>query len=281
MEIRNLGNTDFETLFHGFEKAFSDYEIKFEKMEVQTMLSRRGFTPELSFAAFDHGEIVSFTFNGIGTFNGLSTAYDTGTGTVKEYRGQGLAGKIFDYSIPYLKDAGVGQYLLEVLQNNTSAISAYRKMGFEVSREFDCFRQQIDLINNAAVNTDCTIAPIGTNDVMEHQAWCDCTPSWQNGMESIVRGEGGLQRLGAFIDGEMKGFCVFDPSSGDLSQLAVKHDCRNRHIASRLLHEALTRFNTDFIKVLNIDSTDTTMHAFLAGRNIPLASRQFEMLLSL
>lgn len=123
MEIRNLEHTDFETLFHGFEKAFADYEIHFEKEEIYYMLKRRGYNPLLSFAAFDNGEIVSFTLNGTGTFNGVPTAYDTGTGTVKQYRGQGIAGKVFRHSLPFLKESGINQYLLEVLQNNQKAIS--------------------------------------------------------------------------------------------------------------------------------------------------------------
>lgn len=99
MEIRNLEHTDFETIFHGFKKAFADYEIHFEKEEVRSMLKRRGYNPQLSFAAFDNDEIVAFTLNGTGTFNGVLTAYDTGTGTIKQYRGQSIAGKIF-YSFP-------------------------------------------------------------------------------------------------------------------------------------------------------------------------------------
>ena len=45
MEIRNLEHTDFETIFHGFKKAFADYEIHFEKEEVRSMLKRRGYNP--------------------------------------------------------------------------------------------------------------------------------------------------------------------------------------------------------------------------------------------
>ena len=133
MEIRNLENIDFDSIFHGFEKAFADYEISFEKEEVRTMLKRRGFNPRLSFAAFDGNEIVAFTLNGTGSFNGIPTAYDTGTGTVKEYRGHGIAGKIFAHSLPFLKEAGIRQYVLEVLQNNLGAISVYRRLGFETT----------------------------------------------------------------------------------------------------------------------------------------------------
>lgn len=121
MEIRNLEHTGFDTLFNAFERAFSDYEVSFGKEEVRAMLTRRGYAPRLSFAAFDKGDIVAFTLNGVGTFNGIPTAYDTRTGTVKEYRGQGLAGKIFSHSLPYLEESGIRQYLLEVLRDNGKA----------------------------------------------------------------------------------------------------------------------------------------------------------------
>ena len=143
MEIRSLENIGFDELFEGFSNAFSDYEIQFDKSEVQSMLKRRGYIPKLSFAAFEGGKIVAFTLNGIGMFNGIQTAYDTGTGTVKEYRGYGLAGKIFRYSLPFLKQAGIRQYLLEVLQNNHKAITVYRRMQFDTTREFNCFKQAI------------------------------------------------------------------------------------------------------------------------------------------
>lgn len=281
MEIRNLEHTDFDTLFHGFEKAFADYEIHFEKEEVRSMLKRRGYNPQLSFAAFDKGEIIAFTLNGTGTFKGVPTAYDTGTGTVKEYRGQSIAGKIFTYSLPFLKEAGISQYLLEVLQNNQKAIGVYRRMNFEVTREFDCFRQTIEQIDNRKVNTDCIIEQVDTNSIKQAQHYCDFNPSWQNSMESIERGISELTYLGAFLNGKMVGYCVFDVHTGDLSQMAVQSEYRRKGIASRLLQETLVRLETDFIKVLNISSDNPTMPTFLQSKDIPLVSKQFEMVLPL
>lgn len=281
MEIRNLEHTDFDTIFHGFEKAFADYEIHFEKEEVRSMLARRGYNPKLSFAAFVNNEIVAFTLNGTGTFNGIPTAYDTGTGTVKEYRGQSIAGKIFTYSIPFLKEAGICQYLLEVLQNNQKAIGVYRRMNFEVTREFDCFRQTIDHIDNLKVNKDCSIEQINTDAIREAQHYCDFSPSWQNSLESIERGISELTCLGAYFDGKMVGYSVFDIHTGDLTQIAILSEYRRKGVASRLLQEATARLKTDFIKVLNISPNNPAMTAFLESKNIPLASKQFEMILPL
>ncbi len=281
MEIRNLENIDFEELFHGFEKAFADYEIHFEKEEVRSMLKRRGYNPRLSFAAFDNGEIVAFTLNGTGTFNGVPTAYDIGTGTVKQYRGQSIAGKIFNHSLPFLKESGISQYLLEVLQNNQKAIGVYRRMNFKVTREFECFRQTIEHIDIRKVNTDCIIEQVDTNSIRKAQYYCDFSPSWQNNFESIERGISELMCLGAFLNGKMVGYCVFDIYTGDLTQIAVLSEYRRKRIASRLLQEAITGMKTDFVKILNINSGSPTMPVFLQSKNIPLASKQFEMISSL
>lgn len=106
MEIRSLADTAFDTLYEAFSQAFADYEVQINGAQLRRMLKRRGFDPRLSFAAFDGDRIAAFTLNGIGNYDGLPTAYDTGTGTLEAYRGQGLATRIFEHSIPYLKEAG-------------------------------------------------------------------------------------------------------------------------------------------------------------------------------
>ena len=284
MDIRNLENIDFDTLFEGFSNAFSDYEIHFDKDEVQSMLIRRGYVPNLSFAAFEGGKIVAFTLNGIGMFNGIRTAYDTGTGTVKDYRGCGLAGEIFRYSLPFLRQAGISQYLLEVLQNNHKAITVYRRMKFDTTREFDCFKQSIAGIDNHHNIRQCAnlrIELIDTAIVRQAQSFCDFYPSWQNSIESIERGASELTRIGAFNVGELVGFCVFDRNSGDLTQIAVRKECRRKGVASRLLCEVIRQMCTDFVKVINIPSDNLSLPAFLKSNNIPLMNKQFEMLMDL
>ena len=280
MEFRNLEYCDFETVFQGFERAFADYEIRFEKEEVRAMLQRRGYNPKLSFAFFENGYIVAFSLNGIDAFNCLPTAYDTGTGTAKDYRGMGLAGEIFSRSIPFLKEAGIRQYLLEVLTGNHKAIAVYRKLGFETVRELDCFRQtltNISLPTAAGGESTCTIAPIGIESVEGLQCCCDFTPSWQNSIDSIKRGRTDLTMIGAFIEGMSVGYCVFDRNTGDLTQIAVKQEYRRQGVASQLLCEVIRQMCTDFVKVINVPSDNLSLPAFLKSKNIPLMNKQFEM----
>ena len=64
MEIKSLEKTDFNTLFRAFGRAFADYEVQLNAEQLRAMLTRRGFDPALSFAAFDGAQIAAFTLNG-------------------------------------------------------------------------------------------------------------------------------------------------------------------------------------------------------------------------
>lgn len=61
MEIRSLHDIGFATLFKAFSRAFADYEVQINELQLQTMLTRRGYPPKLSFGAFDGDELVAFT----------------------------------------------------------------------------------------------------------------------------------------------------------------------------------------------------------------------------
>ncbi len=280
MEIKSLNKISFDTIFKAFNQAFADYEVQQNKEQLQTMLKRRGFNPDYSFAAFDGNKIVAFTFNGIGYFNGIPTAYDTGTGTLKEYRGQGLATKIFEHSIPYLKEMGIKQYLLEVLQHNTKAVSVYSNLGFEVTREFNYFIQENEKVENGIIPSSVpySIRQINIDDFDSIPAFWDFYPSWQNSFESIQRTNEDFVSLGVFIENKLIGYCVFEPTSGDITQIAVDKQNRRKGIASLLLKEMTAINKHGIIKAVNTDVSCRSITAFLESKNIGLTGTQFEMI---
>jgi ribosomal protein S18 acetylase RimI-like enzyme len=277
--IKSLKQNSFGKIYEAFHEAFIDYEMQVNKEELQTMIMRRGFVPELSFAAFEGEKIIAFTLNGVGNFNGIKTAYDTGTGTLKEYRGQGLASEVFTFSIPFLKDAGVKQYLLEVLQHNEAAVSVYRKQGFEVSREFHYFMQEMEKVQAADNKADHEYQ-IESIDGMLHPAmlsFCDFPPSWQNSFEAVARKPEDYVILGAYEEQRLIGYCIFEPISGDLTQIAVDKDYRRQGIASSLLDEALKYNMHSNVKCINTDINCNNIASFLESRNIGWQGKQFEM----
>lgn len=280
MEIKSLGKIDFETIFIAFSKAFADYDIQQNADELKTMWKRRGFNPDLSFAAFEGENIVAFTLNGIGDFNGTKMAYDTGTGTLKDYRGQGLATKIFEYSIPYLKEANINHYLLEVLQHNAKAVSVYRKIGFKVTREFNYFVWKNEELKNEIKNPD-TLYSIELFDINKYDSiseFWDFYPSWQNSFESIQRAREDFINLGVFADKKLIGYCVFEPNSGDITQIAVDKAYRRKGIASLLLHEVGKLNKNTNTKLINIDVACSSIVEFLKAKNIEITGKQFEMI---
>ncbi len=280
VEIKSLATTDFETIIKAFSQAFADYDIQLNAEELKTMWKRRGFNPALSFAAFEGSTIVAFTLNGIGDFNGIKMAYDTGTGTLPAYRGQGLATNIFEYSIPYLKEAGINHYLLEVLQHNTKAVSVYRNIGFEVTRELNYFFWTNEEINNQLKDstTSCSIERISIAEHPFVSEFWDFHPSWQNSFESIRRTSNDFTSLGAFINNKLAGYCIFEPNSGDITQIAVDKPFRRKGIASLLLHEASKLNKTVKTKLINTDTSCISIVAFLKAKNIDIAGKQFEMI---
>ncbi|MBN2614205.1 MAG: GNAT family N-acetyltransferase [Bacteroidales bacterium] len=278
--IKSLRGISFDHLYEAFQEAFEDYEVQWNKVQLQTLLHRRGFVPELSFGACINKKIVSFTFNGVGTYYGLKTAYDTGTGTIKEFRGRGLASRIFMHSIPFLKDAGVEQYLLEVLQHNPKAVSVYRKQGFEVSREFNYFRQQNDQIKTKIKEGHQVfqIKEVNLSIAEDALQFHDFTPSWQNSFESIQRKPEDFKVLGAFKGKKLVGYSILEPNSGDVTQIAVDKSHRRKGIGTLLLHETLKFNRHDSVKVINTEISCEPMTAFLQSNGILLKGKQFEMI---
>ncbi|MDE6507373.1 MAG: GNAT family N-acetyltransferase [Alistipes sp.] len=279
MEIRSLADIGFGPLYEAFAQAFADYDIDSDREALRRMLKRRGFAPELSFAAFDGDRIAAFTFNGIGTHDGLPAAYDTGTGTLPAYRGRGLASRIFASSIPHLRAAGIRQYLLEVLQHNPAAIAVYRKMGFETLREFNCFGQEKRKVRIPEKRPAFphALRKIGLDTVRQLADCLDFRPSWQNDNDSAARAGAGLLGFGLYRDDEPLGYCLCEPTLGDIAQLAVDPRFRRQGIGTTLFRHALNRIAADSVKIINADIACEPMTRFLGAMNIPVKSRQFEM----
>jgi ribosomal protein S18 acetylase RimI-like enzyme len=280
LKIESLDKISFDTLYTAFNEAFRSYEVQVNKDELLVMLKRRGFVPELSFGAFENNKLVSFTLNGIGRFNGQLTAYDTGTGTIETFRGRGIASKVFTDSIPYLKAAGISQYLLEVLQHNTNAVSVYKKLGFIVSREFNYFKQTNTEVKLLAKDFPITfsIKEISIDNKDRFVRFWDFIPSWQNSFEAIQRCTTDFIIMGAHLKQKLVGYCIFEPNSGDITQIAIDKVYRRNGIGSALLNEQVRYNRHPSVKAINSEITCKEMTAFMASKNIPLTGRQFEMI---
>ena len=279
IEIKSLTEIPFNIIFETQSKAFNDYRFKWSKDELKKAIHRRGFDASISFGAFINNELVSYTLNGIGTFNGLKTVYDTSTGTIEEFRGNGLATKIFEYSIPFLKEEGVQQYVLEVLEENEKAISVYTKQGFIVSRKFECIRvNSKDWKLETTNNNETAIREIDFSYQSLMEEMIDFNLSWQNNFQSLLKCPSDFKLIGAFNQNTLVGYGIIEPETGDIPQLAVQKNYRKQGIGTILLNELKKLNKAPIAKFVNIESNQEGMISFIVKNGIPKIVSQFEMI---
>lgn len=82
MDYRFLKSDDFPARHRTHLEAFSDYAVdsRMTKEQLGRMLVHNGVRYDLSAGAFDGDEMVGFTINGLDQWDGVLTAYDSGTG---------------------------------------------------------------------------------------------------------------------------------------------------------------------------------------------------------
>ncbi|MBX2906706.1 MAG: GNAT family N-acetyltransferase [Taibaiella sp.] len=278
--IHSLEKISFDELFATHIEAFKDYPFQWGYDAFRHLLRRRSYVQELSFGAFYDNKLVSFTLNGIGNYHGIDTAYDTGTGTIEQHRGKGLASAIFQYAVPFLKEAGIKQYLLEVLEDNTTAYSVYSKQGFSSSRTFDCFRCSSPewTIPQRIAPNGIVLKDIDLSYRSQMEGMNDFPLSWQNSFESLSNMPESFQYVGAFYENDLVGYGIVEPTTGDVPLLAVAPTKRRKGIGSLLLKKLQERNMSDIVKVVNIDSTQTAAREFVTASGIPHIVSQYEMI---
>lgn len=133
-----LETVSYETIYNAFVKAFVGFRIVTEATYESfcEMLMEQKYDAAISIGAFESetGELVSFVLNSI-LRDDTQTAYDILTGTIPEYRRQGLSRIIFEKVKGLLKQKHKVLYKTEVKKNNAPAITLYKSIGFEIQNE--------------------------------------------------------------------------------------------------------------------------------------------------
>jgi ribosomal protein S18 acetylase RimI-like enzyme len=286
-QFRFLSQNDMPDVYQTFVEAYSDYAVDMS-YNTETAFAKRAVKNgvELGFSVgiYDNGKMVGFTLVGLDDWLGVRCAFDAMTGIVKPHRGQGLAGKMFDYMIPALKRAGVKEFRLEVLQSNTPAIKAYHKTGFSIVRNLDCFALKLENINCSRPLADkIKIQAIARDDLPLYAAFLDWQPSWENSWASIGRIADEVVLWEARYQGERAGLLVYYPTLKWIMGLAVAKPYRRRGIATALLFH-LKKYLGDsasIIKMISVEHADRGMGQFLKKAGFEIYTRQYEMRMDL
>lgn len=278
LAYRTLNNASIETLHEAFQNAFSDYQVEMN-LPIETfkqMLQRRGYAPEISIGAFKDDRLVGFVLNGLRNLNGKTTVYDIGTGVIIDYRRQGVTSNMLLNVKEVLKQNQIEQYLLEVIQSNTSALQLYKKEGFKIRRNFSCFK--IDKKS---------YAPVKNHKVehMDQMAWeqlrefWDFEPSWQNSIDSVNAVSKEFLYSIVHYDNTIAGYGIINKKTGDIPQIAVKKVYRGKGIGRSIVTYLIENTESQKINALNVDDESKCMKDFLIKLGFEPTVSQYEMLL--
>jgi len=283
LQYKILGTMSGETLRQAFVEAFSDYQVKIDLpyWKFRQMLRRRGYYPSLSMGAFDDGQLIGFVLTGFRTWGGRATAYDLGTGVLPEYRRQGITTELFGRVKSLLLEKQAEQYLLEVLKPNSSAIRLYEKQGFEVRREFSCFRADRDVLIRRHRSMHLKAERAGRLDLRQLQAYWDFEPSWQNSIASVEAVPKAFESFVVRFDDTIAGYGILEKKTGDIPQIAVSKDFRGNGIAGIILAEIARASESETLSILNVAALQEPTEKFLADAGFSPFVGQYEMVLKL
>lgn len=77
------------------------------------------------------------------------------------------------------------------------------------------------------------------------------------------------------------GYGIIDKKTGDIPQIAVDRNFRNKGIGKSIFIDLLNNTEADNIKVLNVDSQSVAMKNFLMKLGFKINVKQYEMALKL
>ncbi|MCP4221127.1 MAG: GNAT family N-acetyltransferase [bacterium] len=286
-EFRLLSEELVPQIYTCFREAFADYQLDMSYMTQRNWHNRmikNGVNFKVSVGAFDKNKMVGFTAIGIDWWEKKKAAFDAGTGVIPPYRGKGIAGKMLDFAVPALKKLDVTKFLLEVLQENEAAVKAYKRVGFEITRELDCF--QLERGNFKAPGKlagGITIQAVGKEYLDHFEGQADWQGSWETSFSSVARIPDEVFLYGAFADSACVGLLSYYPGLKWITTLVVEKDYRRRGIAGQLVTYCFAQLpdDTEKVKVVNVLHTDKGIIQFLEGLGFEMYVAQFEMALPL
>ncbi|HEV7642362.1 MAG TPA: GNAT family N-acetyltransferase [Pyrinomonadaceae bacterium] len=276
-----LNESYFQELLKTFLEAFSDYPVPFQHTEEQFRRHLLGNAVDLnlSVGCFTGQKMVAFSLNGFGPWNGRPTAYDSGTGTIPEFRRRGAGRAMFEFMMPILQGRGVEQILLEVITDNEKAVNLYRALDFEETRKLLVLKAEQPLKFERELPEGVEVREIVRPDWDLMQGFWDGEPSWQNSPAAIERTREVKKIVGAFIADKCIGYLIFSGDSGKIAQLAVAKENRNRGTGTLLLSELQKNTNEkNSLQVINLDESLTGAVRFFQNRGFTESLNQYEMI---
>lgn len=275
----HIDRVDPNQLHRAFLEAFADYAMDATGTPEERLLLRmrkNRVEYEMSPGLYDGDRLVGFTLIGIDEWGGRLSAYDAGTGIIPAFRNQGWARKMFDHARPGLRERGVERFVLEVLQGNEPALKAYRRSGFEISRELRCYSAETDGLRAVAPSSSFEFRRIDRDVLRRLEQHADWLPSFENRFSAVDALPEPLL-LGAFDGEDCVGAVSYARSLDWLLTVVVDRAHRRRGVGSALIGHLASILPVSRLTALNVDRGDAGMQAFFESIHFARLVDQYEM----
>jgi ribosomal protein S18 acetylase RimI-like enzyme len=269
MEVRTLESVDIHEVIDCFLKAFEGYYVAFPT-DHDFYLDRwesAGVKLDFSYGAFEDGELIAFLIHAIDYRAGQVIAFNTGTGVLPEFRGRRIVAAMYEFAIPDLKMKGITYTLLEVIQQNEKAVSVYKNVGFEIRREFQCFKRQSKSPGQSTIEVN----EADMTDWDWSVSSVEAAYSWDNQEETLVFTD--CQGFIVSANNAMVAYFVFIPETNQVAQFGV---IESTHESWDALFEGMSLVS-DEIKINNVDMSISERILQLNLHHFQETVKQFEM----
>lgn len=271
MEIRDLSTTDLEDIVFAILMAFEGYFVTMPSdpvyWEKRFQAARVDWT--CSFGMFEEELLIGFIINGIDNKGKEKVAFNTGTGVMPKYRGQKIVDQLYAYAFPILNAKNVTICALEVIQENARAIRVYERIGFSITKEYQCYKGKLTKSFNKVAVVEVEFDEISSLHSNVY-AW----DHMNQAINASVEGTYTCYEVLSSLTQEKIGFFVLNVQTGYLPQFEIYNPSQKEDW--ELLFDGIAQINRG-LRINNVDAQRKDVVQALLQAGLENTINQYEM----
>lgn len=279
LQFQTLLYLPHDELVRVFNEAFENYfvPIRLTPELLEQKITCENIRLHLSAGAFSENKLVGFILTGYDEIQREKWAYNAATGVLPAFRGQGVTEAMYRFLFALLDERSIHNHVLEVIENNASAIKVYERSGFTASRQLDCFRGMPVAESSAQASWRFDVPQ--PEELAAAYEFSDYMPTWQHSLSSVQRCPDLHIAEAVWVGKKLAGATVMMPTAGRVKLLAVHKEFRGQGIGRELLKRMKLASKTGQLSFINIDTRNVSLVRFLERAGLERFLGQQEMIL--
>ena len=273
MKVTNLSKVSFDEIVDCFLSAFENYyvQVPTDKEYYRQRWDAAKVDFNLSYGMFDNERLIGFLIHAVDKRFDVQTAFNTATGVIPAYRGKRIVKSMYDFAILDLRKNGIEKSTLEVITKNEKAIRAYKGVGFEICKEYECYAGSIKSKGGPRVE----LRKMSTKDYNWGKLPNQHSYSWDFQKETIIKGNYDLYEV--MHNDKPESYFIIHPEKKYLGQFDIFDQKEN---GWKRLFDAIGQV-LDEVKIINVDKRLTVKMDYIRFLKLSNTINQYEMKLKI